>query len=128
MKTHSYKFIIIQRFPKKILRYKGYQVNIIYTDFQKVFDKVSHMILYPKLKAFGFRMNLLNWIYSYLTNRVQSVNILFQYFDDYPVTSGVKQGSVLELLLFLIFINLLSVLDTNINILLFVENYANFTI
>jgi len=46
------------------------QVDVIYTDFTKAFDKVSHSILLSKLKnEFGFHGNLVT--FSYLRNRKQ---------------------------------------------------------
>ncbi|XP_022181862.1 uncharacterized protein LOC111041765 [Myzus persicae] len=42
------------------------QVDSIYTDFKKAFDKVNHNILLSKLKAFGFNGLFLKWITSYL--------------------------------------------------------------
>jgi hypothetical protein len=32
---------------------QGLQIDTIYTDFQKAFDKVDHILLYYKLKSFG---------------------------------------------------------------------------
>lgn len=47
----------------------GQQVDSIYTDFQKAFDKVNHRLLTAKLEHFGFNGSFLNWIKSYLINR-----------------------------------------------------------
>lgn len=45
------------------------QADVIYTDFCKAFDRVSHKILVRKLECFGFAGPLLKWLESYLSNR-----------------------------------------------------------
>jgi hypothetical protein len=42
------------------------QVDVIYTDFSKAFDKLNHNILLSKLSAFGFSPSLLYLIKSYV--------------------------------------------------------------
>jgi hypothetical protein len=51
----------------------GVQVDAIYTDFSKAFDKVSHRLLLRKLAKLGFVGSFLAWIMSYLTAREQFV-------------------------------------------------------
>ena len=74
-------------------------------DFSKAFDKVSHSKLVYKLEFYGITGNILNWIKSFLCNRTQSVIVEGSYSILCSVTSGVPQGSVLGLALFLIYIN-----------------------
>jgi len=38
---------------------RGFQIDTIYTDFQKAFDKVNHNLLYHKLKNLGIGGNFL---------------------------------------------------------------------
>ena len=45
---------------------KGLPVDIIYLDFQKVFDKVTHQRLLLKLKAHGIRDGIIDWIERFL--------------------------------------------------------------
>jgi hypothetical protein len=45
------------------------QTDIIYTDFSKAFDRVSHKLLIQKLKNFGISGSLLSWFQSYLLCR-----------------------------------------------------------
>jgi hypothetical protein len=47
----------------------GVQVDAIYTDFSKAFDKVSHMLLLRKLAKLGFGGSFFAWIGSYMTGR-----------------------------------------------------------
>ena len=84
---------------------KGFQFDVVYTDFFKAFDRVNHDILLMKLNKIGFHSNLLNWIRTYLKGRIQFVRINNFLSSPINVTSDVPQGSHLGPLFFLLFIN-----------------------
>ena len=81
------------------------QTDVIFLDFSKAFDKVSHQHLFHKLHHYGIRGDLLTWIKSFVSNRVQQVVVDGQQSNLAAVSSGVPQGTVLAPLLFLCFIN-----------------------
>ena len=81
------------------------QTDVIFLDFSKAFDKVSHQHLFHKLHYYGIRGDLLTWIKSFVSNRVQQVVVDGQQSNLAAVTSGVPQGTVLAPLLVLCFIN-----------------------
>ena len=51
----------------------GLQVDVVFLDFAKAFDRVSHVILLEKLCNSGISGSLLNWCKDYLTEREQRV-------------------------------------------------------
>ena len=80
-------------------------MDVVYTDFSKAFDRVSHIILYDKLQSMGLHSNFLMWIKSYLSDRICKVIVEGFESQSYIQTSGVPQGSILGPLLFNLFIN-----------------------
>ena len=83
----------------------GKDVDIVYLDFSKALDKVTHRRLIKKLENYGITGTLLNWIQDFLSNRKQRVVIKGESSDWTDVTSGIPQGSVLGPILFLVYIN-----------------------
>ena len=92
------------------------QVDMIYMDMSKAFDKVNHGYLLQKFHEFGFGGSFLQWFNSYLMGRFQRVAVLGETSDTLPVSSGIRQGSILGPMLFLIYVNYLpdSVLTSHV--------------
>ena len=54
---------------------KSINVDVIYLDFAKAFDKVDHGILLNKLKKSQLMVNIGVWIHNFLSNRQQCVAV-----------------------------------------------------
>ena len=81
------------------------QVDVVYTDLAKAFDRVDHKNLISKLSRYGLSMGLMNLFESYLSHRSQCVTYNGLFSMSYVALSGVPQGSVLGPLLFNLYIN-----------------------
>jgi hypothetical protein len=105
-------------------------VDVIYIDFRRAFDSIVHSKLLIKLRSYGISGNLLSWISSFLSNRFQQVVVDNCYSNEFPVTSGIIQGSVLGPILFILFINDLSDVirhNAHITLVLFADDLKLFS-
>ena len=98
-------------------------VDVLYLDFSKAFDKVDHLITLKKLKALGISGKLGRWLQSFLTDRTQTVLVNGARSRSCHVKSGVRQGSVIGPLLFLV---LIGDIDANVATS-FVSSFADDT-
>ena len=52
---------------------QGIAVDVVYMDFMKAFDKVSHTHLIHKLQNFGIHPKIIDWLREFLHDRSQLV-------------------------------------------------------
>jgi len=105
-----------QSFTESIIEVLHNHLNAvgIFLDLSKAYDVLNHQILLDKLEIYGVRRVLKSWFKSYLSNRIQFVeiakignnNTLHRYSSLYRETTyRVLQGSILGPILFLLYIN-----------------------
>ena len=70
----------------------GGQIDEIYTDFEKAFDRVPHNRLISKLHSYNINADIINWIKAHLENRVRRVRINSCFSNWAKVISGIPQG------------------------------------
>ena len=80
-------------------------IDCIYTDFQKAFDKVSHKRLIKKIENYGITNPILSWIEDFLSRRYQRVSIEGEISNRMEDTTGIPQGSVLGPIIFVLYTN-----------------------
>ena len=74
---------------------EGHNLDVVYLDFAKAYDKVDHSVLLHKIRALGIEGKLGSWIGSFLLDRTQEVKVEGSKSRKEKVISGVPQGSVL---------------------------------
>ena len=101
--TQHSLFNLLQNWQKYLD--KSEIIGTILMDLSKAYDVLSHELLIAKLEAYGFSLNSLKLLYSYLSNRKQRVRIESIFSEWIGIVLGVPQGSILGPILFNIFIN-----------------------
>ena len=77
----------------------------IMLDLREAFDTINHCRLLEKLSKCGVRGTVNKWFQSYLRNRKRAVFVNDKWSNFEPINCGVRQGSILGPLLFMIYIN-----------------------
>ena len=102
--------------------------GVIFLDLKKAFDLVNHHILLQKLKMYNVTKVTLDWFESYLFERTQRVKIGNTLSEVKYTRTGVPQGSILGPLLFIVYINDMSLHIENSLLDLYADDstlYAN---
>ena len=84
---------------------KGMYTLGLFLDMTKAFDCINHQILFRKLELYGIRGIALDWFKSYLGKRSLKVALGNVLSEEFPVSCGTPQGSVLGPLLYIIIAN-----------------------
>lgn len=79
---------------------KNLSCDVIYFDFSKAFDRVSHRKLVSKLSMLNFHPVIVKWIGEFLSNRTFQVRLGQSLSGVKAISSGVPQGGVLSPILF----------------------------
>ena len=90
--THNSILSMIESWKVKLNN--GSKVRVITMDLSKAFDSLNHELLVTKLKAYGLDSNSVNFLKSYLTNRLQRSKISNSFSEWGKVLNSVSQGSI----------------------------------
>ncbi|KAK6035516.1 reverse transcriptase, partial [Cooperia oncophora] len=82
---------------------EGKNVDVIYFDFLKAFDRVPHEKLLHKMYVVGIHPRIIAWLRSFLSERKFIVRVNSSFSKPRIARSGVPQGGVLSPILFNIY-------------------------
>ena len=85
--------------------YHGLIDGVIFIDLKKAFGTIDHKILLWPLASYSIEQRALQWFESYQSDHQQKCLVDGELSGAQAVICGVPQGSLVSLLLFLIYIN-----------------------
>ena len=121
-KNHNTQYALlkmIEAWKKHLV--KGEKIRLILMNLSKAFNTINHSLLLAKLDVDDFSSTSLKLMQNYLCNWQQRISINSSFSDWTEVITGVLQGSILDLLLFNIFLNDIFMFISKCNIC----NYAD---
>lgn len=98
------------------------QVDSIYIDFEKAFDKIAFSLILKCLNLFGASSSVIDFFQSYFCDRTQFVKYKNCFSFPYNVLSGSSQGSIFGPFFFNLIINSLPTVVKHSHILLFADD------
>ena len=99
----------------------GKEIRVVFCNISRALDRVWHSGLIQQLKTAGVTGNLLQWFRSYLEMENNVLCYLGSNLSGNYIKAGVPQGSILDRLLFLLYINDI-VTEIRSNIRLFADD------
>ncbi len=107
---------------------KGEKPFNVYLDLSKAFDTLDHAILLHKLEYYGIKDNELKLCNSYLTDCKQFVDIEDTKSEMLEIKKGVPQRSVLGPLLFIIYMNDISLASKLFKLIIYDDDSTQISI
>ena len=94
----------LRRLSEKVFEHDR-ELNIVFVDKEKAFDKVNRDKLWQILEMYNVQGQLLDSIRAIYANSMSTVRTSKGLADWFDITSGVRQGWVLSPLLFIIYLD-----------------------
>ena len=106
----------------KIEVYNKKFIVAVFLDLSRAFETIDREILLLKLEKYGISGTELKWFQSYLNNRRQRTKINNTISEAIDINIGVPQGSILGVILFVLYINDINCIIKQSKIFLFADD------
>ena len=112
----------------KISLDQGGEYAALLTDLSKAFGSIPHNLIIATLHAYGFGKPSWRLMHSYLTDRYQRVKINNSYSLSSLIKHGVPQGSILDPIIFNMFLCDMFIMVDNIDIASYADDNTPYSV